>query len=953
MKFTIDPAFDIPEAIAADVEEIMFVRERRNEPLNKSVYAQGFINRMVETADHCDNGGRIDGSSTGNVRNSYCLQEMPFFNNLTNMTVYGDNVSKSSGHSRRGVCWPGAFASQGSFGQGPGESFDNGFQLATEIRGNRAFFHSPETILNADTDFTDQGVVGGDMVPWLLMTGEATTTVQATTFYKSDAGDDWCDLYGYHDMHGNYRDYDTNYVFNTSSIRRISDAAQRPAGVRRNNGIGSDLERPNDTTTRWTQGGLEVFVINDNAVNDYVDDADKYQFSSVNSEHLFIDPGHIELEINHQVYAKNKATICISSCSGTANVPNIRRRDNQDFLPSGTVLPIQNHLYNIELENNVQYGDVTQAKFMPIGRYEPFELDQDGEPTDVRIYEFEQCYGGDTFITKFAVNTGGLVWFYPYKRDADASINRPFRTSSQRGYGHSTPGPEGDNPLKAEGWDFRSCHYYFVESEINTYYRHRPEDEDRQTYFPFEPSATTNLEEFFAWAGNIRAYNGLYSFENALREFFVRGSTDQQVSAFENRTIYSEEAQNDSVVDAYRSFLVNDYYDLPSHTGPIWDTFVHLNILYMHTPKSCWRTFAEPAATLQGGNIAEVILGTGSLFARPSQEVLSTSGGYGGSISQWGGVHTHMGYVFPDVLQGKVFLLGINKNGGSIMNDISLQGLYTYFSDNMPTDLIKINGEFDLANVTTDNANLIDNPYKDIGFIGGYDYKNRRMWLIKKGKSGFTVSYSALMESWSSFHTYSPVAPISMDNRVFFMKEDDSDELKMWEMNIGPKGNFFDQVYDSELTMAVPTGEAMSFSNLIIHANSTNGTVRQKGDFFSTIQVTSDRQNTTEQNFVDGNGFAPVKQVNEVFFKFRNDRYQVAVPRDAVVNNDQDQFDLNNIWVPFGGTVDPNDPSVNEDYVIRERIKGEYATFKFKYSNVPDNTFVLREIRSIFERNVR
>jgi hypothetical protein len=270
----------------------------------------------------------------------------------------------------------------------------------------------------------------------------------------------------------------------------------------------------------------------------------------------------------------------------------------------------------------------------------------------------------------------------------------------------------------------------------------------------------------------------------------------------------------------------------------------------------------------------------------------------------------------------------------------------------MPLGLTNINGVFDLANVTTDNSYLIDNPYNGIGFTGGYDYKQRRAWVVKQGEDGFTLSYSALMNSWTSFHSYQPDMIIPYDNRAFFIKDGVT-----WEMNTGLKGEFFGTVYPTELELSVPTGTSVSFTNQIVAAEITDTEgLKTPNDFFNTYQVTSNKQNTTQQNFIQGNGFAPTKAVNETFFKFRNDNYNISVPRDAVVDNSQDLFDLNNIWETYGGTVLIAGNS--EDYVIRERIKGQYAEFKYTYDNLingtaKDATFVLREIRTIFEQNTR
>ena len=176
-----------------------------------------------------------------------------------------------------------------------------------------------------------------------------------------------------------------------------------------------------------------------------------------------------------------------------------------------------------------------------------------------------------------------------------------------------------------------------------------------------------------SYKGNPASYNYQYSFDNFIKNYYPLGSTNASLSSLENRTIYSVKAGSDQISDSYREFLVDDYYDLPAHTGPIWDSFVHNNRLYLHTTKSLWLTAAEETGTLKGGDIDDIVLGQAKLFNQPSAEMSTSEGGHGGTISQFGGVHTEIGYIFPDVLQGKIFGLVVGKTttGASTGSDTS------------------------------------------------------------------------------------------------------------------------------------------------------------------------------------------------------------------------------------------------------------------------------------------
>jgi hypothetical protein len=149
--------------------------------------------------------------------------------------------------------------------------------------------------------------------------------------------------------------------------------------------------------------------------------------------------------------------------------------------------------------------------------------------------------------------------------------------------------------------------------------------------------------------------------------------------------------------------------------------------------------------------------------------------------------------------------------------------------------------------------------------------------------------------------------------------------------------------------MSVPAGKEAVYNNqaFAIDFEDTNN-VKVRDDFFNTIQVYTDKLNSGILNFVSGNDFAPTKTDGEIFYKYRNDEYRVAVPRDAVVDNSGNIFDLANIYAPQGGLA-----PIDGSYVIRERMKGDYSIYKYTYDNSSQNSFVLREIRTIFEQNVR
>lgn len=906
----------IPAYILDDVQEIVFLRERRNNPTNRSVISQGLTNNTMILGDQYNNDGQVYGTKkvggTGiyeDMIDGYGVYENIFFGGETSMRHTYSYVE--NGSSTRSGC---AYPDQNAYYTDP--KYQNGYRLSTEIFKDQVRYHSPETNLLTGFKFEANTIEGGTIEPVLLLKGRIPKAVNfIETKADSTTGtfilnQNYIEYYMCADFFCNYDDYDTGATLPTPLI--IDKARYLDANVRRIESI--RINEPGlQSSTRFNQGGLEIL-----ADTDFPDVPNNISFRIVSDWYRQGD------NIDH-----TKSYFCSRILETNSNPipPHLNMKNN------GT--DCERYLYNIKVKNDNQYGQLTLASFIPIDRQDP--LIGGSFKTN-----YNAVFGGDTFITKYAFNTGQVVPWDPLDEDGNNVINVATRCRSYRGYFNT----DGFQSNKAHGYDFRTCTYYFVESNINTHYRHRPEEETKQDYFPNESDLSIMLNNYFATLGNIRAYNTQYSYENNVREYFVRGSLDDAISDFENRTIYSEQAAEDDTLDTYRSFLQNDYYDLPSETGPIWDTFIEYNMLFMHTPKSLWKTFAEPAATISGGNISDAVLGTGRLFSRPSEEVLSTEGGYGGTLSQFGGTHSKIGYVFADILQGKVFAVSTNKKGGMYLNELTKASISTFMHQELEKGIVKFIGGVDLTNVTTKNSHLIDNPYIGVGIVSGFDFKLNRIFLSKfpvNGESdGFTLTYSTDLQKWFSYHSYFPNQIISYDNRTLFLRNQGVLAGEVHEMNIGPKGSYFGTVYDSELTFViVAKGKSSIFNNIVIDSDSEDRTtgIKQRDDNFYEIQVYNDRCNTGPYEMIPGNTFGVVAAAGQITIKFRNDEYRVAIPRDSVINNAGDIFDPTNL-----NNVNPP---------IRERIKGGYAIVNLKYDNSNDLEFVLNVITSIFNNNFR
>ena len=77
----------------------------------------------------------------------------------------------------------------------------------------------------------------------------------------------------------------------------------------------------------------------------------------------------------------------------------------------------------------------------------------------------------------------------------------------------------------------------------------------------------------------------------------------------------------------------------------------------------------------------------------------------------------------------------------------------------------------DLSVVTTENAHNIDNPYMNIGFTGGYDYRLKMAYISKHGPERFTLGFFTDALIFTGFYDIEPSAFVQYDDRLLELKD--------------------------------------------------------------------------------------------------------------------------------------------------------------------------------------
>jgi hypothetical protein len=562
-------------------------------------------------------------------------------------------------------------------------------------------------------------------------------------------------------------------------------------------------------------------------------------------------------------------------------------------------------LFEIENNLNNQYGRIETSQYVPIYREK-----------DVNTTTFSSITSGDTFITRYTlVNKNVFSRYFPFEKIRASNNIEYFQAEFDEDYEtriftKTKIYKSSYSPKVIPG----DCHAmsmtYFVESDINTYFRYRIGDD--VPYYPNSP-----LSEVFAALPNQednRNYNVQYSLDNTLKTTYVtRPVFDEALTRYPNRTIYSERSNEDSKVDEYQIFKQNNFYDLPEDTGEIIDTFVWNEELYSHTPKALWRNFVN-TVTREANTIGDVVLGTGGLFQLPSKKMITSDGGYGGSISQWGNAITPFGYFFVDLLQRKVFKLT------NTLEEVSLQGMQQYFDENLvvPTDA----GEYRDNTFTPVNAE---------GITMGWDNEYKRLLLTQRGKTfdEFTISYSPVIQAWISLHSYKPNLYIAEDKNIYSIVNEDVSTSLYHQHNVGDYGVYHNAAIQPATVDIVSNKAPVQqkvFDNFNIHSRAYDNTTFDEFDTFNLMQSSNDYQDSGELNIVTDNSFDPTVLNNEVLCRWKSSHFQVYIPRDNQETN------LNTL----------------DGWQEASRLKSKYLKTKFTYNNLQNRELVVNFIEYFF-----
>lgn len=569
----------------------------------------------------------------------------------------------------------------------------------------------------------------------------------------------------------------------------------------------------------------------------------------------------------------------------------------------------ERYLFELYRKLDAQYGNISAASYIPV--FVQLDKTKDVEyrdPLNYSIIKTGGCFNGDTFITRFCVKATTRI------------VTELNGTNNPTIYGK-------------EGYIIGILHTLYLESDINCDYRHRAETYDDfgniinqgVKYYPKEKNidAVLNQDPSF---GDSHGYNVQYSLENNIKKFFNLGLGINLVNKFPTRTIWSQPSIENEQSDQYRIFLANNYMDLPKETGEITNQFLQDNNLYLHTEHALWRTFVNEQTAIPTNN-NQLILGNGGIFTPISQKLRDIEGGDLGCVSKWACVNTPFGYIFPDMIRKKIYML----SGG--IEEIT-QGVNYFMFNNL---------------YINEHKNNPCNPNSN-GLLAAWDDVYKRYILTKKTgnpETEFTISYSFYSKSFTHFHSYRPLYYIFGQTKLFSMLNFGFSSLsdvfsahknRLWLHNEGDYGVLYDNYllktltdknYDIvpyKLLFVVNDGQEVEkvFDNIEFHTESLNLDAYPIKDCFNKLRIFTRHQNSDLIDLIQDDNI-----------KLKKNHYQTALRRSLTLNPSQAVFDTNNI-------------QIFDEYDNLSRVKDKALKVEVIYLNKNNYKFLVNSILTFY-----
>lgn len=513
---------------------------------------------------------------------------------------------------------------------------------------------------------------------------------------------------------------------------------------------------------------------------------------------------------------------------------------------------------------------------------------------------------------------------------------------------------------------------FFTETQLNIRMRTTQGTDDSEgDYYPnFTVNANLLANAFEERAGvketyfideGYNRYNIEEKFSNPIK------LEDQYIEQrrLETRIVYSEVQNKESKTDNYRTSLANNYRDLITTRGGIYQMFTKAERLYAVTRDSIFMINTSNQ-TLKTESGYDVSVGTGEFFGIEPTELIAIEGGSGGTSSKLSLNENPYGYVFVDKYKGYITLFNDS------LLDINTIGLYENF-------------ELELEEALPELFEELDSPQLGYGIATGYDPELRRILITKKDykplqsffdrykgiynpsttyndedffilegmlvtgegqladfndktlfeNKSITVSYDPIAQKWLSYHDYFPNRYITNSNVVRPVLE-----------NVTEFGDNYSDKQVLEVMFNDEPAITKVFDSLEVDSRSEDVDGNTTNDFFTGLIAYNEKQST---GLIELDSSKLTK--HETYWNInslRDDSIDYSTKK--LFTNEwsviQDDYYIDKV-------LNPDAMSLNKLWYKRGRLRDKYLIVRFFRNNFDNKKILVNFVNSTVRQSYR
>lgn len=260
---------------------------------------------------------------------------------------------------------------------------------------------------------------------------------------------------------------------------------------------------------------------------------------------------------------------------------------------------------------------------------------------------------------------------------------------------------------------------------------------------------------------------------------------------YPNRMAYSEKSfEEGNNGDVWKLTKPNNYVDIEARNGAITNIKYDKNVLLILTERSLYAMSPNPQVLNTDASTA--YLGTGDFLSLPPNNYVNIDYGYAGCQGRFNAINTPYGWIWADQEKGRVF------NYTSGLKEISKQGMYHWFRDNLPSKWMQYMKSKGLDQyVCNDNTSW----YYGVGLIAVYDPMYERYILHKKD---YELAPNAV---WMGIKVPPAPSPV-LQAPVFYDVVDGDIMFYTYDYNLAK----FNQIYYTDTLYFVSKSWTISYS---------------------------------------------------------------------------------------------------------------------------------------------